>query len=67
MNTTEGNKVNVLLRYFLAVPPIPSHEQAQEAAEYLADRSHKALFAEMQGKDVADAWPALELWGVDEP
>lgn len=66
MNTTEGNKLNILLRYFLAVPPIPAHEQAQEAAEYLADRSHKALFAGMQVKHVADAWPALELLGVDE-
>lgn len=61
MTITEASKVNVLLDWILGpdrgavgcYTPIDQSD-VQEAAEYLAERAYKALYAGVTPKDVAE-------------
>lgn len=57
----EANAINVILEYLLQTPRpglgVPSDEWAREAAEFLADRANKALYAGLRAEDVRSHWP----------
>lgn len=64
----EANDINTVLLYLLNSRwngnPIPSEDNAREAAQRLADRSHKTLMAGVTGHDIALRWPGRR--GVTE-
>lgn len=69
MNITEGNAVNVLLRYLLDEPDprgyLTRSEAACDAAAALADRARKTLGAGLDGEQIRQLWPSLELPAID--
>ena len=60
MNITEANNINVLLHWLLettaADDNVPTHDQARDAATYLADRANGAIRAGWNGAKVRNAW-----------
>jgi hypothetical protein len=65
VNISEGNDLNVLLRYVLNVndghTDVPTVDKAREAAERLADRANKVLGAGLTSDRIAAMWPDLLL------
>lgn len=71
MNITEANDTNTVLRYLLGLPnltgDVPTDDQAQDAAERLAEKAAKALHAGLRPVDVAQAWHRVQVCPAEEP
>jgi hypothetical protein len=70
MNGAEARAVNTVLRFLGATtqwagttfddnPPVPSSDEALQAAAFLAERANRALGAGYSGHDLARCWPAV--------
>lgn len=66
LTVTESNDVNIVLDWLLDLPrggKLVTDDQAQGAAERLADSAYKRLSAGLNSDAVATAFPVLQLQG----